>query len=386
VYVHVPFCATRCGYCNFVTYTAGELGGARLQEGYADAAIAEVRVAAATLGAGHSPVATVFFGGGTPTLLPPGDLIRILGAIDAELGLAHGAEVTVEANPDSVDAASLDALRTGGFTRISFGMQSVRRHVLAVLDRTHTPGRAEAAVAEARGAGFAHINLDLIYGTPGETDEDWQATLDAAIAAGPDHVSAYALTIEPRTRLGAQVRHGRVPSPDDDVMAHRYALADDALQGAGFDWYEVSNWAASVTARCAHNLIYWRNDNWWGVGPGAHGHIGGVRWWNVRHPAEHAALAHDGVMPVEGHERCDADARSLEAVMLGIRLADGLAPDGFAPGTVAELTAEGLVVVTPTGRLRLTRNGRLLTDSVIQRLVRDPPCGSWGSVAPIHGS
>jgi putative oxygen-independent coproporphyrinogen III oxidase len=386
VYVHVPFCATRCGYCNFVTYTAIELGGARLQAGYADAAVAEIRLAARTLGAARPPAATVFLGGGTPTSLPPADLIRILRAVDDELGLVPGAEVTVEANPDSVDAAALAALRAGGFNRISFGMQSVRGHVLDVLDRTHTPGRPVAAAREARAAGFEHINLDLIYGTPGETDDDWRATLDAAIGAGPDHVSAYALTVEPRTKFGARVRRGRIATPDDDVMADRYAVADETLGAAGYHWYEVSNWAASPTARCAHNLLYWRNDHWWGVGPGAHGHIGGVRWWNVPHPAAHAERVRAGSLPFEGFEVCTPDERALEDLLLGIRLAAGIDAGRFAAPAVTDLVADGLVYdpAARDGRLVLTRNGRLLTDRVIRGLVVDAPRAKRVSVAPLR--
>jgi putative oxygen-independent coproporphyrinogen III oxidase len=385
VYVHVPFCASRCGYCNFVTYTMGELGGDDHQRAYPDAAIAEIRLAATTLGSRRPPVATVFFGGGTPTLLPPRELVRILRAVDEELGLAADAEVTIEANPDSVDVAALAELRAGGVNRVSFGMQSVRTHVLAVLDRTHTPGRAEDAVTDARRAGFGHVNLDLIFGTPGESDADWQATLDAAIAADPDHISAYALTIEPQTRLGARVRHGRLPAPDDDVLADRYAMADDALTGAGYHWYEVSNWARTPAARCAHNLLYWRNDHWWGIGPGAHGHIGGVRWWNVRHPSDHARAVHAGRLPVDGSERPTAEQRALEDLLLHIRLVDGIDAAPYPAPLLAELVADGLVddaALAARGRLVLTRNGRMLTDGVIRRLDGDGPRVGRGSVEP----
>lgn len=392
MYVHVPFCASRCGYCDFVTYTTGELGGTRLRDGYADAAIAELHVAARTLGADRPPVSTVFFGGGTPTMLLADDLVRVLAAVDDTLGLAPGAEVTVEANPDSVDDTSLARLRAGGFTRISFGMQSVRRHVLAVLERTHTPGGAEAAVRAARDAGFAHVNVDLIYGTPGETDDDWLAALHAAIDTGADHISAYALTVEPRTRLGAQVRHGRVPAPDSDVQARRYEMADDVLSAAGFAWYELSNWARDASARCAHNLLYWRNDNWWGVGPGAHSHVGGTRWWNVRHPAAHAERVQRGEAPVEGSERCTPEERALEDLMLGIRLADGvdvhaLAHTASIDDTVAQvdaLVADGLVEPDAWRRQRrivLTRSGRLVADSVVLRLQPDASRDRAGCVA-----
>lgn len=376
--MHVPFCASRCGYCDFVTYTAGDLGGSDLHAGFADAVVAEARLAAAALGQDRPPVSTVFFGGGTPTLLPATDLVRILREIGAAFGAGSDVEVTVEANPDSVDPASLAELREGGFTRISFGMQSVRTHVLAVLDRTHTPGRAQAAAREARAAGFDHVNLDLIYGTPGETDDDWRATLRAAVDAEPDHISAYALTVEPRTRMGAQVRQGRLPAPDDDVQARRYLQADECLTAAGFDWYEVSNWARDVNARCRHNILYWRNDHWWGLGPGAHSHVGGARWWNVRHPARHAELVQAAVLPIDGVEHCTPVQRALESAMLGIRLEEGLAVEQVdAVHEVAcELVEEGLLdrwAWETRGRLALTRSGRLLTDSVIRRVFVDAP-------------
>ena len=249
IYVHVPFCATRCGYCDFNTYTADELPGGGSRAGFAAAAIGELRLARRVLGADAPPVETVFFGGGTPTLLPAADLAGILHAIDDELGLAPGAEVTTEANPESVDPAALAALREAGFTRVSIGMQSAVPHVLAVLDRAHTPGRAGAAAAEARAAGFEHVSLDLIYGTPGEREEDWRCSLDAALAAGPDHVSAYGLIVEPGTRLAAQVRRGELPAPDQDVLADRYERAEAAFGAAGLAWYEISNWAAAPAAR-----------------------------------------------------------------------------------------------------------------------------------------
>src|SRR5215469_10764234 len=253
VYVHVPFCQTRCGYCDFNTYTATELGGGASRESYAAVAIAEIRQAGRVLAGRAGPVQTVFFGGGTPTSLPPGDLIAILQAIDAQFGLAVDAEVTTEANPETVDERTLAELRAGGFTRISLGMQSAVPHVLAVLDRVHSPGRPEKCVAWARTAGFDHVSLDLIYGTPGESDADWMMSLDNALAAGPDHISAYSLIVEEGTRLAARIRRGELPMPDDDVLADRYLIADDRLAAAGLHWYEVSNWAVSQQAECRHN-------------------------------------------------------------------------------------------------------------------------------------
>jgi putative oxygen-independent coproporphyrinogen III oxidase len=377
IYVHVPFCATRCGYCDFNTYTASEIGSGAAgasREGYAAAAIAELALARRVLGDAAPRVETVFLGGGTPTLLPADELAAILHAIDETFGLAPGAEVTTEANPESVTPASLECLRTAGYTRISLGMQSAVAHVLATLERTHTPGRAAAAAAEARAAGFEHVSLDLIYGTPGESDDDWRASLDAALAAAPDHVSAYALIVEPGTRLHAQVRRGALPAPDDDALADRYEIADAALGAAGLGWYEISNWAAGPDAACRHNLGYWRGGDWWGVGPGAHSHVGGVRWWNVLHPSAYAERLAAGQSPAAGRELLDADTRRVERIMLELRLAEGLdvAVLDVAGRAVAErVVADGLAEpeALAAGRVRLTLRGRLLADAVVRELV-----------------
>jgi oxygen-independent coproporphyrinogen-3 oxidase len=369
VYVHVPFCATRCGYCDFNTYTAAELPGGGARAAFADHAEAELALARAVLGDDRPPVSTVFFGGGTPTLLPAGELVAVLDAVDRELGLAPGAEVTVEANPESVDERTFAALREGGFTRISLGMQSAAPHVLTALERTHTPGRAAAAVAEARAAGFEHVSLDLIYGAPSERDEDWRASVEAALAAGPDHVSAYALIVEPGTRLAAQVRRGQVEPADDDAQAARYEVADDLLSAAGLGWYEISNWAAGDASRCRHNLGYWRGASWWGVGPGAHSHVGGVRWWNVLHPTAWAARLDERRSPAAGREVLDAETRHVERVMLEVRLVEGLdlgLLDERARTAARELAGDGLLEAgaLDEGRAVLTRRGRLLADHV----------------------
>ena len=371
VYVHVPFCASRCGYCDFNTYTAGELGGGASREGYADAVLAELKLAAGVTGA---RVDTVFVGGGTPTLLDPGDLGRILEGIDQTWGLVDGAEVTTEANPESVDPRSLRALRAAGFTRISLGMQSAAPSVLAILDRKHTAGRAPQAAIEAREAGFDHVNLDLIYGTPGERPEDFAASLDTVIKAGVDHVSAYSLIVEDGTRMAARMRRGELPYPEDDVAADRYLAAEAALGGAGFSWYEVSNWATAPDARCRHNLLYWTGGDWWGLGPGAHSHVGGVRWWNVKHPTAYAKRVAEGVSPGQGREiLTDAD-RHVEDVMLRVRLRDGLpvaALDATGLAGAAQALGDGLLEpgAYADGQVVLTLRGRLLADAVIRDLL-----------------
>ncbi|MFD8377538.1 radical SAM family heme chaperone HemW [Streptomyces sp. NPDC059679] len=377
-YLHVPYCATRCGYCDFNTYTATELRGSggvlASRDNYADMVVEEVRLARKVLGDDPRPVETVFVGGGTPTLLAAADLGRMLGAIRDEFGLAEGAEVTTEANPESVDPRYLERLRAAGFNRVSFGMQSARQHVLRVLDRTHTPGRPEACVAEARAAGFDHVNLDLIYGTPGERDEDWRASLEAALGAGPDHVSAYALIVEEGTQLARRIRRGEVPMTDDDVHADRYLIAEEMLSAAGFRWYEVSNWATSVAGRCRHNELYWRGADWWGAGPGAHSHVGGVRWWNVKHPGAYAQALSEGRSPGAGREVLTDEERRVERILLELRLAEGCPLDLLAPAGAAAASravADGLLEQEPygAGRAVLTLRGRLLADAVVRDLV-----------------
>ncbi|MFQ6172741.1 radical SAM family heme chaperone HemW [Oryzobacter sp. R7] len=374
VYLHVPFCSVRCGYCDFNTYTLGELGPGASTDDFASTALTELDLAARVLGPGAGPVHTVFVGGGTPTLLPAGDLVRLVEGVRDRFGLVDDAEVTTEANPDSVTAADLGTLAAGGFTRVSIGMQSVVPHVLRTLDRTHDPARVAVAVEGARAAGLA-TSVDLIYGTPGESLDDWRASLEAAVALQPDHVSAYALVVEEGTRMAAQVRRGELPVPDGDDEADKYELADEVLGAAGYDWYEVSNWARDDSARCRHNEGYWRGDPWWGVGPGAHSHVGGVRWWNVKHPRTYAAALAEGRSPAAGRETLTGEQRHDEDVLLGVRLREGLpldVLDGDGRTAVAGLVGDGLVdgrAAVRDRRVVLTRRGRLLADAVVRRLL-----------------
>ncbi len=404
LYLHVPFCATRCGYCDFNTYTAAELGSApgASRQAFLDAAHAELALAAGVLG--ERPVDTVFVGGGTPTLLAADELVGLLTAARRHFPWSDGAEVTTECNPESVDARYLDALVAGGFNRISFGMQSARGHVLRVLERTHTPGRVAEVVGWARQAGFGSVSLDLIYGTPGESLDDWRASLETALALEPDHVSAYALIVEEGTRLAVQIRRGEVPAPIDDLQAECYELADRMLSDAGLGWYELSNWSRPGH-ECRHNLAYWRGSAWWGVGPGAHSHAGGVRWWNVKHPRRYSAALEAGESPAAAREVLDADARRVERVLLESRLADGLPLEVLTPSEqarVPDLVARGSIELTgpdpgdgppnrrhsnvssplsgnararadtnrhAAPRLRLTLRGRLLADAVVRDLL-----------------
>jgi len=371
VYLHVPYCSVRCGYCDFNTYTATELGGGASQASYAATAVREVDLLASVLKKSAFPVAaveTVFFGGGTPTLLPSADLVAMLSSVRDRFGLAADAEVTTEANPDSVTPESLAELREGGFTRVSFGMQSAVPAVLAVLDRTHDPERVPQAVAWAREAGFEQISLDLIYGTPGESVADWQLSVEAALACAPDHVSAYSLIVEDGTALARQVRSGVVPMPDEDDLADKYVLVDDLLTAAGLGWYEVSNWARDTDARCRHNELYWTSQNWLGIGPGAHAHVGGVRWWNAKHPTAYAARLEAGESPALARELLDEETRRVERVLLEVRLRDGLPLDLVERAGVEKVVADGSADVVGD-RLVLTSQGRLLADAVVRDLL-----------------
>lgn len=372
-YLHVPFCRVRCGYCDFNTYTATELRGLA-QADYADTLRAEVTLARGVLEAAGPlrPLSTIFVGGGTPTLLPPGDLARMLGEVMDTFGVVPGAEVTVEANPDTVTPEVARALAEAGVTRMSIGMQSAVPHVLAALDRTHNPANVRTAVEAARTAGL-DVSVDLIYGAPGESLADWERSLDEALSLESGHISAYALIIEDGTKLARQIKRGEVPAPDDELQADMYELADARLAEAGLSWYEVSNWARDLAAQSQHNLAYWRGTDWWGFGPGAHSHVAGLRWWNVKHPAAYAQRLALGESPAAGRERPNAQARLLERVLLESRIAEGLAIDVLPEASrtrVAELIADELVdpAAALRGRIRLTLRGRLLADAVVRAL------------------
>lgn len=364
VYVHVPFCATRCGYCDFNTYTAGELGGATPQ-GWLAAVRAELAMAAGVVG--EVTVDTVFVGGGTPSLLGGEGLAEVLDAVRDNFALASRAEVTTEANPESTSPEFFATIRAAGYTRVSLGMQSVAPGVLKILDRTHSPGRATQAAAEALAAGFEHLNLDLIYGTPGESDDDLRRSVDAALSAGVDHVSAYALVVEDGTALARRVNRGEIARPDDDVLAHRYEMIDARLSAAGLSWYEVSNWSLPG-GECRHNLGYWDGGQWWGAGPGAHSFVGNTRWWNVKHPSTFAERLRIGQAPAADFERLDDNDRHIEDVLLRIRLHSGLPTAMLTQSEqhrAAVAVSDGLL--TDLGdRLVLTGRGRLLADAVVR--------------------
>jgi oxygen-independent coproporphyrinogen-3 oxidase len=377
-YVHVPFCRVRCGYCDFNTYTAQEIGSSS-QSSFARDLNAEIDFSKNVLGKSGVPnrkLATVFFGGGTPTLLPAEDLAAMLEKLEDTFGLVANAEVTTEANPDSVDEEYFAKLKAAGFTRVSVGMQSAVPHVLQVLERTHKPENVAKAVLAAKAVGL-QTSVDLIYGTPTESLEDWVLSLEQAIALNTDHVSAYSLIVEPGTKLARQIKSGEVESPDEDLHAEMYEVAEELLTKAGFSNYEVSNWSKNTETRSRHNIAYWKSMDWWGYGPGAHSHVGGVRWWNVKNPSAYTDRIVANLSPALERELVDEENRDIEKVMLEARLSDGmdlnwLKSKGFASAeTISTLIAEGLIDGTAvfSGTLKVTLRGRLLADYVVRKLL-----------------
>ena len=373
-YIHVPFCASRCGYCDFNTYTAQELhrdGSTVSPSTYVDRVIKEIERQFKQLGDNATSLDTVFFGGGTPTMLSSSELVRALNALEVRFGFNSDVEITTEVNPDSVDEKDLNILLEGGFTRVSFGHQSSAPHVLQLLERTHTPGRTWDAVNWARSAGFEHVSVDLIYGSPNETESDLIQTLAEVVNADLDHVSAYSLIVEPGTRLAAQVNRGEVARPSDDEAASRYELIDQQLSQAGFTWYEVSNWS-KPNGQCRHNINYWTNQDWLGVGPGAHAHFAGLRSWMTKHPAAWAAQVDSGQAPVAGSETLSEVEIANENIMLSLRLKTGLELKSLNPDALvqAQLAVdEGLLDENSflNGRAVLTNSGRLLADGLVAR-------------------
>ena len=365
-YVHIPYCIKRCGYCDFNTYTPSELqDGATLEivsNDYIDAVLRELESAP------KDQVPTIFFGGGTPSLLPAHDLGRVITAIKARNGLTADCEITLEANPDSVTQEKLSAYLAAGFNRVSFGMQSAQSHVLAVLDRTHNPANVKRAVDMARAAGFESISVDLIYGTPGESLEDWRSTVTEALSLDIDHISAYALIVETGTKLAAQIKRGELTMPNDDLMADMYLLVDQMCNDAGLNWYELSNWA-KPGKECLHNIAYWKSANWWGLGPGAHSHVDAKRFWNVKHPTAYKQKLFAGESPIADSEELTAEQLRDESIMLAIRMRTGLAisllTDSAKENLEAYKSSGHLELIE--GAFQLTAQGRLIAD----RLVRE---------------
>ena len=366
-YVHIPYCVRRCGYCDFNTYTPSELqDGATLEivsGDYIDAVLKEL--AAAPL----DEVPTIFFGGGTPSLLPPKDLGRVISAIKERNGLTEDCEITLEANPDSVTQEKLDQLIAAGFNRISFGMQSSNPEVLKVLDRTHNPENVRKAVDMARAAGFSSVSVDLIYGSPGESLADWAATIKEALSLNIDHISAYALIVEEGTKLAAQIKRGEYSMPDDDLMADMYLLVDQMCEKAGLTWYELSNWS-KPGHECRHNIAYWENKNWWGLGPGAHSHVDAKRFWNLKHPTTYKQKLFAGESPIADSEQLTAEQIKDEAILLSIRMRDGLKIELLEPHQLEILAIyrENGFVQLHDDRVLLTPAGRLIADRIVREI------------------
>ncbi|CCE54838.1 MAG: radical SAM family heme chaperone HemW [Corynebacterium casei] len=367
LYIHVPFCATRCGYCDFNTYTPGELGSPRDLTGpYLDALERELELAAAKV---NRPADTIFVGGGTPSLLGGEGLTRVLNAARNTFGISEGAEVTTESNPESTSPEFFAQIKDAGFTRVSLGMQSAASHVLQVLERAHTPGRPFAAAKEAKAAGFEHVNLDMIYATPSETDDDLRRTLDLALETGVDHISAYSLIVEDGTRMARKVKKGELPMPDQDTMARRYDIIADTLDNAGFGWYEVSNWAKEG-GECRHNMIYWRDHDWWGAGPGAHSHLGDQRFYNVKLPGRYINMVGADELPIADTETLTDSEHHMEKIMLGLRLREGI--DRTLLSDKAQPMIDGFIdrgLLADDTSLHVTRSGRLLADGIITDLL-----------------
>ncbi len=375
-YVHVPFCAVRCGYCDFNTYTSSELKGYQPGD-FVEHLKSEIALSKQVLSELPARrLSTVFFGGGTPTLLPAADLVAAVEILRESYGFEPGAEITVEANPDTVDADALQQLKDGGVTRISFGVQSAVPSVLQTLERTHNPDRVSEVVDAAKMAGL-DASIDLIYGAPGETFEQWQQTVDFAISLNVDHISAYALIVEEGTKLAAQINSGKLSEPDEDLEALKYTYLDEKLLANDLHWYELSNWSRTPEKNSAHNVAYWKNQDWWGFGPGAHSHVGQVRWWNVKHPTTYAAALAERRSPGAGMELIDAGTSLVEELMLQIRLRDGVATDLVreinpkAAEVVAGAIAKGWIDSASAfkGQIVLTVTGRLMADALLRELI-----------------
>ena len=374
-YIHIPYCVKRCGYCDFNTYTPSELKIAtRLSEvsnSYIDLLLLEIKQAKAQVGSAFVP--SIFFGGGTPSLMEPSDIGRVIDQIKQEFVLNSDAEVTMECNPDTVSKENLAAFREVGVNRVSFGMQSAVPHVLATLDRTHNPENLLQVTTWAKEVGFSEISVDLIYGTPGETLDDWQKSIDVALSLPITHISAYALIIEEGTKLAAQIKRGEVAPVDDDLAAEKYLLADKEFTAAGFQWYELSNWA-KPDSLSKHNLAYWLGENWWGAGPGAHSHLNGKRFWNVKHPNLYKEKIQSNLSPIADSEVLEEMQIASEKLMLSLRLPSGVEKESLNQDQISELSdyvESGHLDLLNwnQGRATLTLEGRLIADQILRQIL-----------------
>jgi oxygen-independent coproporphyrinogen-3 oxidase len=374
-YVHIPYCVKRCGYCDFNTYTPAELkisdGLSQISNSYIDLVIEEIQQA--KLAVGEATVPTIFFGGGTPSLMEPTDIARVITKIKNSFKLSEDCEITLETNPDTVDKQKLAAFKSAGINRISIGMQSAVPHVLSTLDRTHNPQNLSQVTQWASEVGFEDISVDLIYGTPGESLADWQLSIDAALALPINHISAYALIVEDGTKLANAIKRGEIENVDDDLMAEKYLLADQAFTAAGFTWYELSNWSKSG-GQSEHNIAYWLNKNWWGVGPGAHSHLNGMRWWNVKHPNLYKSKISGNESPKLDQELLEPMQIESERLMLSIRLPSGISKDSLSSEQVKTLEPyldSGALDLDKwgAGSVSLSLTGRLIADRIVREIL-----------------
>ena len=375
-YIHIPYCVKRCGYCDFNTYTPAELkistGLEQISNSYIDLLLQEIDLVREQI-VGEITVPSIFFGGGTPSLMQPNDIGRVISKIKNEFDLPLNSEITLECNPDTVTKDSLENFKKVGINRVSFGMQSAVPHVLATLDRTHKPENLAQATTWANEVGISEISVDLIYGTPGESITDWQTSIDSALALPITHISAYALIIEEGTKLAAQIKRGEVPEVDDDLVADKYLIADKAFKEAGFEWYELSNWS-KPGSESKHNMAYWNGDNWWGAGPGAHSHLDGKRFWNVKHPNLYKERIQNRQSAVADSEVLKKDQIESERLMLLLRL-----PSGIEKQTLNQIQLSELSEFVESGHLdranwnqgraSLTLNGRLIADRILRKIL-----------------
>lgn len=375
-YIHIPYCVKRCGYCDFNTYTPAELkistGLEQISNSYIDLLLQEIDSVREQI-VGEITVPSIFFGGGTPSLMQPNDIGRVISKIKTEFDLPLNSEITLECNPDTVTKDSLENFKKVGINRVSFGMQSAVPHVLATLDRTHKPENLAQATTWANEVGISEISVDLIYGTPGESITDWQTSIDSALALPITHISAYALIIEEGTKLAAQIKRGDVPEVDDDLVADKYLIADKAFKEAGFEWYELSNWS-KPGSESKHNMAYWNGDNWWGAGPGAHSHLNGKRFWNVKHPNLYKERIQNKQSAVADSEVLKKDQIESERLMLLLRLPSGIEKQTLNQNQLSELSEfveSGHLdrANWNQGRASLTLNGRLIADRILRKIL-----------------
>lgn len=365
LYVHVPFCTVRCGYCDFNTYTPSELEQADAIDVWAQALISEITYSLEKLPKSQV-VETIFFGGGTPSLLPLNNLEQIFSKLNDSFIFSENIEITLEANPDTLSSSKIRAWKDFGINRISLGVQSADKKVLQILDRTHNPENVKNSVELLKNGGIHNFSLDLIYGTPGETLDSWSSSVESLVEFDPPHVSAYALTVEPGTALFRKVNNKEISNISSDDQADKYLIANDILEKNNLAWYEISNWAIPGH-ECRHNLLYWNNQNWWGYGPGAHSHIDGKRWWNVKHPANYAKKLVNEKSAIADFETLSFDQKNLEQTMLLMRLR-GSDLRELAPAAILSEWENLDYVSRGSNNLELTPKGRLLLDSLIAQI------------------